>query len=93
MPIHRSAGLFPAYSPPVPASGASDVDIDLGQQALVANTPARVVVVLIDHLLDRMGAVPGNISRAARRGGDQLATDHEQPVIFAFHVAFNYYRP
>ena len=65
------------------------VDVDLGQQVLVPDAAARILVLDVDELLDRALAVALDMRGAAAGGGDQLAADHQHPVILALDVALD----
>ncbi|MDZ7748399.1 MAG: hypothetical protein U5K43_05785 [Halofilum sp. (in: g-proteobacteria)] len=68
------------------------VDVDLGEQVLVADAAARIAVLGVDELLQRRLAVAGHVCRAPARRGDQLAVDHEQAVVLALDVCLDDHR-
>ena len=59
------------------------VEHEPGQHLLVADAAPRIAVHLLDQLLDRVRAVAHHVARHALRHGDELAVDHQHPVVVA----------
>jgi hypothetical protein len=69
------------------------VELDPGQDLLVADAALRVAVHFGDQLLDGHRAVAHHMAGHPLGHGDQLAVDHQHAVVEAFDEAFDDDRP
>jgi hypothetical protein len=65
------------------------IDLDAGQDLLVADAAARVAVDLLDQLRDRALAVADDVARHALGDGDHAAADDEDAVVEAGDVVLD----
>ena len=59
------------------------VEFESGEDLLVTDAAARVLVHFVDELFDRVLAVPDHVPGDALGDGDESAIDHEHPVVVA----------
>ena len=66
------------------------VELEPRQHVLVAGAAARVLVHVLDQLGDRAPPVADHMAGHPARGGDELAVDHQQPVVVALDHALDH---